>query len=246
MHRVNSIHPVRFNRPTMQEPVKPFDWERILIDQFPWTYLGEVAFRTVFMFLVLLTALTVSGKREVRQLSIYELVLLIGLGSAAGDPMFYNDVPLSSAVVVFTVIMGCYKLATYISDRNQRVREVIEGKPVYVVEDGCILIDNFDREDVTQDELFSDLRTAGIEHLGQLRTVILEPNGQLSVFKFRPEDVKPGLPILPKEVECHTERITAPGDYACCTCGNVKTFDAPVGGATCPRCDKPVWVRAIR
>lgn len=115
----------------MPDPVQPFDWERILIDQFPWTYLGEVAFRTVFMFFVLLTALTISGKREVRQLSIYELVLVIGLGSAAGDPMFYPDVPLSSAVVVFVVMMGCYKLATYISDRNQFVRETVEGRLRY-------------------------------------------------------------------------------------------------------------------
>ena len=80
----------------MKEPVQPFDWERIVIHDFPWVYLGEVAFRTVFMFLVVLAALTVSGKREVRQLSIYELVLVIGLGSAAGDPMFYDDVPLAS------------------------------------------------------------------------------------------------------------------------------------------------------
>lgn len=230
--------------PTMQEPVEPFDWERILIDQFPWTYLGEVALRSVFMFVVVLTALTVSGKREVRQLSIYELVLLIGLGSAAGDPMFYHDVPLSSAVVVFAVIMGCYKLATYVSDRNQRIREVIEGKPVYVIENGCVLIENFDREDVTQEELFSDLRTVGIEQLGQLRTVILEPNGQLSVFQFKPEEVRKGLPILPKELRRHVKHITESDDYACCTCGNVQTFDEPVNQPPCQRCGQPVWVKA--
>lgn len=122
----------------MSEPVSPFDWERMFIHEFPWTYLGEVAFRTLFMFIVLLAALTISGKREVRQLSIYELVLVIGLGSAAGDPMFYHDVPLASAVVVFVVMMACYKLATYISDRNKTVRDVLEGKPVYVIENGCI------------------------------------------------------------------------------------------------------------
>jgi uncharacterized membrane protein YcaP (DUF421 family) len=159
------------------------------------------------MFVVLLTALTISGKREVRQLSIYELVLLIGLGSAAGDPMFYPDVPLSSAVVVFVVMMSCYKLATYISDRSKRVNEIIEGKPVYIIENGCILTENFDREDLTLDELFSDLRSAGIEHLGQTRVAVLETNGQLSLFKFDPEDVVAGLPILPKELERQTEDI---------------------------------------
>jgi uncharacterized membrane protein YcaP (DUF421 family) len=229
----------------MSDPVQPFDWERMLIDQFPWTYLGEVAFRTVFMFLVLLTALTISGKREVRQLSIYELVLLIGLGSAAGDPMFYHDVPLSSAVVVFVVMMSCYKLATYISDRNQFVRETLEGKPVYVIENGCILTKNFGQEDLEIGEMFSDLRVAGIEHLGQIRVAILEPNGQLSVFKFMPNDVRPGLPILPKEFDRNTEHILDSGSYACCTCGSVHLFEKPANRPPCPRCGQPVWVRAI-
>jgi len=93
---------------SMKQPIQPFDWERILIHDFPWLYLGEVALRTVIMFTVLLLALTVSGKREVKQLSVYELVLLIGLGSAAGDPMFYDDVPISAAIVVFVLMMGYY------------------------------------------------------------------------------------------------------------------------------------------
>lgn len=230
----------------MPDPVLPFDWERMLIDQLPWTYLGEVAFRTVFMFLVLLTALTLSGKREVRQLSIYELVLLIGLGSAAGDPMFYHDVPLSSAVVVFAVMMGCYKLAAYISDRSQPIREVLEGKAVYVIEDGCILTKNFDREDIGRDELFADLRVAGVEQLGQVRIAILEANGQFSVFQFAPDDVRDGLPILPKELNRYAEYIPDPGHYACCNCGNVQSFGNTANRPPCPRCNQPVWVRAVR
>ncbi len=230
----------------MTDPVQPFDWERMLIDQFPWTYLGEVAFRTVFMFLALLTALAISGKREVRQLSIYELVLLIGLGSAAGDPMFYDDVPLSSAVVVFVVMMGCYKLVTYISDHNQRIREVLEGKPVYVIEDGCILIENFNREDLGIDELFSTLRTEGVEQLGQVHIAIAEPNGQFSVFQFKPGEVLEGLSILPKELTRYTEHIHDSGRYACRTCGNVQTFDAPADRPPCEKCGQPVWLKAVR
>ncbi|AUD01482.1 DUF421 domain-containing protein [Spirosoma pollinicola] len=230
----------------MPEPIEPFDWGRMFIHDFPLTYLGEVAFRTAFMFVILLTALTVSGKREVRQLSIYELVLLIGLGSAAGDPMFYDDVPLASAVVVFIVMMSCYKLATYISDKNKKVRHVIEGQPVYVIENGCILTRNFDREDLGLDDLFSDLRVEGIEHLGQVRTAILEPNGQLSVFQFNAEAVRPGLPILPNELKKHSEHIDQSGDYACCSCGNVQMFNAPADRVHCQQCNKTGWVKAIK
>ncbi|GAB3018785.1 DUF421 domain-containing protein [Spirosoma pulveris] len=230
----------------MSEPVQPFDWGRMFIHDLPWTYLGEVAFRTAFMFIILLTALTVSGKREVRQLSIYELVLVIGLGSAAGDPMFYDDVPMASAVVVFVVMMSCYKLATYISDRNKTVRKVLEGKAVYVVENGCILTENFDREDLSLEELFSDLRVAGVEQLGKVRVAILEHNGQLSVFQFEPDEVKAGLPILPNELKKDIEQIEEPGKYACCNCGHVESLTAPAGPQNCRRCKQTKWVKAVQ
>lgn len=227
----------------MNDPVKPFDWERMLLDQFPPTYLGEVALRTLIMFIILLTALTVSGKREVRQLSVYELVLLIGLGSAAGDPMFYHDVPLGSVVIVFTVMLGCYKFITRLSDRHRAIREKIEGKPVYVISEGCILVKNFDDEDISQDELFVDLRQARIEHLGQIRLAILEPNGSVSVYPFPDEQTRPGLPILPHLFVLHTQYIVEAGMYACNRCGHTQAMhtDQPTN---CPSCQNKSWVKA--
>lgn len=229
----------------MKQPIQPFDWERMLIHDFPWLYLGEVALRTVVMFAVLLLALTVSGKREVKQLSVYELVLLIGLGSASGDPMFYDDVPLSAAVVVFAVMMACYKFITRYSDKHPKVREAIEGKPVYVIQDGCIETKNFDDEDLGQDELFSELRQIGVEHLGQIRLAILEPNGQLSVFQFSDEAVRPGLPILPHLLRLQTEVPVVAGPYACTHCGNVQDFKGTETKPSCKQCNKHLWVKAM-
>lgn len=177
---------------------------------------------------------------------MYELILVIGLGSAAGDPMFYDDVPLSAAVVVFAVMIGCYKTATFISDRNPKIHDIIEGKAVYIIENGCILIDNFGREDLTMDELLSDLRQAGIEQLGQIKTAIREPNGQLSVFQFAPDEAKPGMPVLPKAFDQRADHIDQPGRYACCTCGLVKSFDAPAQQPPCSTCKQSVWVAAAR
>lgn len=227
----------------MIDPVSPFDWQRIWLHDYPVTYLGEVAFRTLFMFIIILIALTISGKREVRQLSVYELVLLIGLGSAAGDPMFYHDVPLGAAVVVFIVIMACYKFITRLSDRNRSIREKLEGVPVYVIENGCILTRNFDDEDLGKDELFVDLRQAGIEQLGEVRVAILEPNGQLSLYRQPDEQVKPGLPILPKALSAFTRRIITAGTYSCIHCGQTQAMQADQE-VTCPNCQRQVWVKS--
>jgi uncharacterized membrane protein YcaP (DUF421 family) len=170
---------------------------------------------------------------------------VIGLGSAAGDPMFYDDVPLSSAVVVFVVMMICYKLATRISDRSKAIRQKIEGRAVYVVEQGRILIRNFSNEDLSQDELFSDLRVSGIEHLGQIRIAILEANGQLSLFKFEDDEAKPGLSVLPRELADKVETIEEAGTYACCTCGNVQPFSHPVPDPVCNNCQQKGWIKAV-
>jgi uncharacterized membrane protein YcaP (DUF421 family) len=227
----------------MKEPVSPFDWQRMWLHDYPPTYLGEVALRTVVMFVVILTALTVSGKREVRQLSVYELVLLIGLGSAAGDPMFYDDVPLAAAITVFVVVMICYKFITRLSDRNKLVRNKLEGVPVYVIEDGRILTHNFNDEDLGKDELFVDLRQAGIEQLGEVRIAILEPNGQLSLYKQPDDQIKPGLPILPKALADYTKHILTAADYACTECGHTQPMQ-PDQDITCPNCQKQAWVKA--
>ncbi|MGA0560070.1 DUF421 domain-containing protein [Larkinella sp. VNQ87] len=227
----------------MKEPVQPFDWQRIFLHDFPVGYLGEVALRTLVMFLILLFALKISGKREVKQLSVFELVLVIGLGSAAGDPMFYHDVPLLTAGVVFVVMMLCYKFFTRLADKNKTVRESLEGSPVYVIENGCILVQNFDEEDLGLDELFAELRLGGIEHLGQVRTAILEHNGDVSIFRFADDEIKPGLPLLPHLLEKPFETLSKPGLYACCKCGQVIDFgQGPV--TTCQRCEHHKWVQA--
>jgi uncharacterized membrane protein YcaP (DUF421 family) len=227
----------------MNDPVSPFDWQRIWLADYPLTYLGEVVLRTVFMFVIILTALTVSGKREVRQLSVYELVLLIGLGSAAGDPMLYHDVPLGVAVVVFIMVMVCYKFITRLSDRNRPIREKLEGIPVYVIENGCILIRNFADEDLGKDELFVDLRQAGIEHLGQVRVAILEPNGLISLFRQPDDEVKPGLPIMPNALSKTTKYIVAADTYSCIHCGFTQSMQ-PDQDVVCPKCQKYTWVKS--
>ncbi|CCG99905.1 UPF0702 transmembrane protein [Fibrella aestuarina BUZ 2] len=230
----------------MKDPIVPFDLERMFIDQFPITYLGEVALRTLIMFVILLAALTVSGKREVRQLSVYELVLLIGLGSAAGDPMFYHDVPLGASIVVFVVMMSAYKFITRLSDRNKAIRERIEGKPVYVIQDGCILTQNFDDEDLGQDELFVDLRQAGLEHLGQVRLAILEPNGSLSVYPYPDDEVRPGLPVLPHLLKEQNRLVETTGTYACSHCGHTQIRHPGTNQSVpCPVCNHEQWVKTI-
>lgn len=220
------------------------DWGRMLLNDLPGQFLLEVLGRTVLMFVVIFTALRVAGKRGVRQLSVFELVLIIGLGSAAGDPMFYHDVGVLPALLVFILIIALYRLMTYVAAKNSRIESIIEGDPVCLIRDGEFSLTGFEKEDLGQDEFFMELRVAKVEHLGQVRQAYLETNGELSVFYYADEDVKPGLPIWPEVFAEKSNRILKKGDYACAFCGNVESI-APTDHHACDRCRRTDWVRAL-
>ena len=102
-----------------------FNWKQLLLGDEEWSFLFETFFRTIIMFILLLTALKLLGKRGVKQLSVFELVVIIGLGSAAGDPMFYKDVGLLPAFIVFTMVVVLYKLVNYFVGKNKKLEHVI-------------------------------------------------------------------------------------------------------------------------
>ena len=74
-----------------------FEWNRLFYNNLPEIFILEVIFRSTVMFTILLLTLKLAGKRGVKQLSVFETVIIIALGSAAGDPMFYEDVGIMPA-----------------------------------------------------------------------------------------------------------------------------------------------------
>ncbi len=220
------------------------DWEKILFGEENALFLLEAALRTLIMFIVILLGLTLLGKRGVRQLSVFELVVIIGLGSAAGDPMFYRDVGILPAFVVFTVVISAYVLVMRLIGKSKKIEQALEGKPVYLIEEGEFAIHNFEKESLAQDEFFAELRLKGISQLGQVRLAIIETNGQISVFYQKEERVKPGLPLIPHLYNRHLKMITEDGEYSCTHCGYTTVF-GDTGEKICPRCKKSKWVKSL-
>ena len=221
-----------------------FEWERLLINELPAEFLFEVIFRSAVMFIVLLLTLRLTGKRGVKQLSVFETVIIIALGSAAGDPMFYEDVGLIPAITVFTVIILLYRFVTYLVGKSKKFEEFIEGKTECLVTEGKFAIATFKKESLAQDEFFTELRLKSVEHLGQVRNAYLETSGEVSVFFYKDEDVKYGLPIVPQLFLKKNHTIPSDGVYACTFCGHTETQKS--GTATCENCNKSEWVEAIK
>ena len=218
-----------------------FSWKQLLLGSEEWTFLPETILRSFIMFVVILVSLRILGKRGVKQLSVFELVVIIGLGSAAGDPMFYKDVGILPAILVFAMVVGLYSLLTFMIGHNKKFEDLVEGRPVCLIKDGKFSIDNFKKEALGEDEFFAELRMQGISQLGQVEEAIEESSGNISVFFYPDDEVKYGLPIMPNSLKETVKVIPAAGHYSCIFCGYTQEL-VPVQNQTCPQCKKNEWV----
>jgi len=220
-----------------------FDFKQILLGSEDWSFLLETVLRTSIMFIIIIFGLRLLGKRGVKQLSVFELVVIIGLGSAAGDPMFYKDVGIMPALVVFTMIISLYSIITYFIGKNKNFEKLVEGKPICLIDKGVFCIKDFKKESLGEDEFFSELRLKGVSHLGQIEKAIEEISGEISVFYYEDKDIKYGLPIMPDSLEKPLKIFHQKAYYSCTFCGNTEEFDSSNGGI-CKICKHDEWVES--
>lgn len=221
-----------------------FDLDLLLKGKEEWIFLFEIAFRTIIMFVAILIALRILGKRGVKQLSVFELVIIISLGSAAGDPMFYKEVGILTAFTVFTVIILCYKATTYFALKSDQFEKMIEGTPICLVKNGRFSITNFKNEPLGYDEFFAEMRQYSVSHLGQIEIALIEVTGEISLYYYKDEEVKYGLPILPHLYQEQHIQIMKRDIYSCSFCGNTETIEA-TDKHLCTICSKHKWVKSI-
>lgn len=225
--------------------MKAFDLQRMALDKVPMEFLGEVALRSLYTFVLVYLFLKLTGRRGVRQMSLFEVLIILTLGSAAGDVAFYDDVPMLPVLVVFITLALLYRLVMWLMARSEKLEDLLEGKPVVIIEDGELAWAKLNQSNMTEFEFFMELRLNGVEQLGQVRLAILETNGQISVYFFEDNEVKPGLSILPKYCTQRYKVVPEAGDYSCVRCSEVITMKAG-DRQVCPRCKNPEWSKASR
>ncbi len=222
----------------------PFDLQRILIDQLPISFLYEVAFRASLAFIAVFLFLKCAGRRGIRQLSLFELVIILTLGSAAGDVSFYHDVGLLPVAVVFLTLLILYRLTIFVMRRNKRFDAWIGGVPVTVIKDGLYESEGLKKLNISSRELLMEFRQRGVEHLGQVSLGIMEIDGDVSLYFFAAENVRPGLSVLPPE---HREEYRIPtqsGLNSCVNCGFTQLIESG-SRAQCVRCNGDIWSPAL-
>jgi uncharacterized membrane protein YcaP (DUF421 family) len=143
----------------------------------------DIVFRAVFLYLFVLFLMRVIGRRELSSLSAVDLVLLIVLGDAIQQGLTQDDYSVTGAVIAISTIAVLQVLVSYVSFRSRRVRKVLEGHPIVVIQDGKLLEQNLRRQRMTPDELAEEMRIQQIANFEDVQWGILESNGSVSFVK---------------------------------------------------------------
>ena len=149
----------------------------------------QIVLRTAIIYLLVLIGVRLSGKREVGQMTPFDLTLLLLLSNSVQNAMTGPDTSLAGgAVAAATLLVLNYGVAG-LSGSNRRLRRLFEGEPSLLVHDGKVIQSHMARERVSMDELHRALREHGINSCDQVALAVLEVDGSISCLKY--DEIKP-------------------------------------------------------
>ena len=143
--------------------------------------------RTIILYLILIAVIRIMGKRQVGQMEPSEFVVTMLVANLASIPMQDGGIPLFSGLVPIVTVLGVELVLSALSMKNIRLRKLLCGKPVILIENGNILQKNLQKTRITLDELIGHLREKDVLDLRSVQYAILETNGNLSVFPYPKE-----------------------------------------------------------
>jgi uncharacterized membrane protein YcaP (DUF421 family) len=143
----------------------------------------DLVLRAVALYAFVLLLTRVIGRRELASLAPVDLILLIVLGDALQQGLTQDDYSVTGAIIVVGTLALLQVGTSWIGFRFPRVRPVLDGEPLIVVEDGKPIERNLKRERLTVEEIAESARLHEIGSLDEVRWAVLERNGELSFIK---------------------------------------------------------------
>ncbi len=154
----------------------------------------DIVIRPAVIFFFVFAITRALGRRELSSLEPFDLILLVVTGDLVQQGVTQSDYSLTGALLAISTI-GLLTLGlSYASFRVRRLRPLLEGKPLVLIDDGRILHENLRRERITLEELESEARLAQLPSLDRVRWGILETDGKIS---FIPAEATRGQVLVP-------------------------------------------------
>ena len=151
--------------------------------------LVEIALRTGAVYLLVLLGIRLSGKREVGQMTPFDLTLLLLISNSVQNAMTGPDTSLAGGAVAAVTLLIMNYLVAELSGGNRRFRKFVQGQPSLLVHDGQVIEAHMAKEHVSMDELERSLREHGVATYKDAALAVLEVDGSISVLKY--DDIAP-------------------------------------------------------
>lgn len=145
-------------------------------------YIAIVA-RTLFLYVLIVIIFRLMGKREIGELSILDLVVFIMIAEMAVQAIESPEDPLLHTIFPMIILMSIQILLAYISLKSQKFREIMDGKPAVIINQGKIDEEEMKKQRYNFDDLLIQLRDKNVKNVSDVEFAILEPSGKLSVLE---------------------------------------------------------------
>jgi uncharacterized membrane protein YcaP (DUF421 family) len=143
----------------------------------------DIVLRGIFVFFALYLLMRVIGRRELSKLEPFDLILLIILGDAVQQGLTQDDYSLTGGMLAIGTIAVLQVTMSFVNFRFPRLRPILSGEPIVVVQDGKPIVPNLKRERLTFDDLAESARLQGIGSLDEVAWGVLETSGAISFIK---------------------------------------------------------------
>jgi uncharacterized membrane protein YcaP (DUF421 family) len=142
----------------------------------------DIVLRAVVIFVFLLVLMRVLGRRELSSLEPFDLIILVVIGDLVQQGVTQNDWSVTGSLLAVGTLGVLTVGVSWLSWRFPRVRPVLDGQPIVLLEDGKPIGDNLKRERITIEELASQARQQQIDSLDDVKWAVLETSGGISII----------------------------------------------------------------
>ena len=147
----------------------------------------DIVLRATVIFAALYILIRLLGKRELGQMTPFELIVLVVIGDLIQQGVTQNDFSLTAAIIAISTMAFWALVMSWASYLWPRAERLLEGEPRVIVRGGEVLEGNLRRDRLTRSEIESEMRLAGISRLADVAWAIVEPRGKISFIRRAPD-----------------------------------------------------------
>lgn len=164
-----------------------------------------VFIRAVIIYITVIIALRIMGKRQIGEMTPHELVITILVSQVAIIPLQDNAMPLANMVIPILIFVSFEIIVSAVSMKSIGFRNIIQGKPIFVIRNGKLDEKQLKRLRITIDDLMDAVREKGYFDISEIQDAVVETNGNVSVLPKAKES-----PVTPSQLNLDVKEKATP------------------------------------